>query len=79
MVLRTWNEHEEINDTSFSFELFCQIGRSRPLVSTLYPDLMKKNGINSYELVENDSDLVHGLFEIEGALVGSSRTEKDCS
>nr|AGW04709.1 hypothetical chloroplast protein [Matelea biflora] len=37
----------------------------------------------SYRLVENDSDLVHGLLllllEVEGALVGSSRTEKDCS
>nr|YP_010926015.1 Ycf2 [Swertia davidii]YP_010926034.1 Ycf2 [Swertia davidii]WKF19515.1 Ycf2 [Swertia davidii]WKF19534.1 Ycf2 [Swertia davidii] len=40
-----------------------------------------KNGITSYSygLVENDSDLVHGLLEVEGALVGSSRTEKDCS
>nr|YP_009767463.1 Ycf2 [Hedysarum semenovii]QIS98081.1 Ycf2 [Hedysarum semenovii]UWV18546.1 Ycf2 [Hedysarum semenovii] len=37
----------------------------------------KKNGITSYRLLENDSDLVHGLLEIEGALVGSSRTEKD--
>jgi hypothetical protein len=27
-------EHEEINDTSLSFELFCRIGLSRPLVST---------------------------------------------
>ncbi|PHT37044.1 hypothetical protein CQW23_24744 [Capsicum baccatum] len=26
-----------------------------------------------------DPDLVHGLLEVEGALVGSSRTEKDCS
>uniref|UniRef100_UPI0030E4726F Ycf2 n=1 Tax=Hedysarum drobovii TaxID=2906541 RepID=UPI0030E4726F len=38
----------------------------------------EKNGITSYRLVENDSDLVHGLLEVEGALVGSSRTEKDC-
>ncbi|MCE3051639.1 hypothetical protein HAX54_050400 [Datura stramonium] len=30
-------------------------------------------------LVENDSDLVHGLLEVEGSLVGSSQTEKDCS
>uniref|UniRef100_A0A8S0XM32 Ycf2 N-terminal domain-containing protein n=1 Tax=Spirodela intermedia TaxID=51605 RepID=A0A8S0XM32_SPIIN len=27
----------------------------------------------------NDSDLVHGLLEVEGALVGFSRKEKDCS
>nr|QJA16188.1 Ycf2 [Siraitia grosvenorii] len=39
----------------------------------------EKNGITSYGLVENDSDLVHGLLEVEGALLGSSRTEKDCS
>nr|QXI86363.1 hypothetical protein RF2 [Gentiana producta]QXI86372.1 hypothetical protein RF2 [Gentiana producta] len=42
------------------------------------PGSDEKNGI-SYGLVENDSDLVHGLLEVEGALVGSSRTEKDCS
>ncbi|GAB2269847.1 function [Dionaea muscipula] len=35
--------------------------------------------ITSFEPVENDSDLVHGLLELEGALVGSSRAEKDCS
>jgi hypothetical protein len=34
---------------------------------------------NFYGLVENDSDLVHGLLEVEGTLVGSSRTEKDCN
>nr|YP_009462572.1 hypothetical chloroplast RF21 [Boehmeria spicata]YP_009462588.1 hypothetical chloroplast RF21 [Boehmeria spicata]AUV64858.1 hypothetical chloroplast RF21 [Boehmeria spicata]AUV64859.1 hypothetical chloroplast RF21 [Boehmeria spicata] len=43
------------------------------------PKLDEKNGITSYGLVENDSDLVHGLLEVEGTLVGSSRTEKDCS
>ncbi|KAL6492563.1 Protein Ycf2 A [Orobanche gracilis] len=76
MVLRTWNEHEEINDTSLSFELFCRIV-AQDLWSLPGPD--EKNGITSYGLVENDSDLVHGLLEVEGALVGSSRTEKDCS
>nr|YP_009664110.1 Ycf2 protein [Cuscuta costaricensis]YP_009664161.1 Ycf2 protein [Cuscuta costaricensis]QCW07746.1 Ycf2 protein [Cuscuta costaricensis]QCW07797.1 Ycf2 protein [Cuscuta costaricensis] len=30
------------------------------------------NGITSSGLVENDSDLVHGLLEVEGALMGSS-------
>nr|YP_010727102.1 Ycf2 protein [Filipendula vestita]YP_010727118.1 Ycf2 protein [Filipendula vestita]WDZ66636.1 Ycf2 protein [Filipendula vestita]WDZ66637.1 Ycf2 protein [Filipendula vestita] len=39
----------------------------------------EKNGITSYGFVENDYDLVHGLLEAEGALVGSSLTEKDCS
>nr|USG53786.1 hypothetical protein RF2 [Nanocnide lobata]USG53803.1 hypothetical protein RF2 [Nanocnide lobata] len=43
------------------------------------PELDEKNGITSYGLVENDSDLVHGLLEVEGTLVGSSRTKKDCS
>nr|YP_008994525.1 hypothetical chloroplast RF21 [Hypseocharis bilobata]AGV02953.1 hypothetical chloroplast RF21 [Hypseocharis bilobata] len=39
----------------------------------------EKKGILSCVLVENDSDLVHGLLEVESALVGPSRTEKDCS
>nr|AKT74001.1 hypothetical chloroplast RF21 [Corsia cf. boridiensis SPL470-2] len=43
------------------------------------PGLYEKNELTSYEFVENDSDLVHGLLEVEGALVVSSRTEKYCS
>ncbi|MBA0814579.1 hypothetical protein Gohar_020398 [Gossypium harknessii] len=43
------------------------------------PGPNEKNGITSYGFIENDSDLVHGLLEVEGALVGSSWTEKDCS
>nr|YP_009431090.1 hypothetical chloroplast RF21 [Aphyllanthes monspeliensis]YP_009431107.1 hypothetical chloroplast RF21 [Aphyllanthes monspeliensis]ASW26525.1 hypothetical chloroplast RF21 [Aphyllanthes monspeliensis]ASW26544.1 hypothetical chloroplast RF21 [Aphyllanthes monspeliensis] len=43
------------------------------------PGSGEKNWITSYGFVENDSDLVHGLLEVEGALAGSSRTEKDCS
>ncbi|KAK2350161.1 protein Ycf2 [Trifolium repens] len=34
----------------------------------------KNDGITSYRLLDNDSDLVHGLLEVEGALVGSSQT-----
>ena len=30
-------------------------------------------------LVDNDSDLVHGLLEVEDALLGSSRIEKECN
>ncbi|KAK9081568.1 hypothetical protein Sjap_026576 [Stephania japonica] len=45
----------------------------------LHPDPNEKNWITSYGSVENDSDLVHGLLEVESVLVGSSRTEKDCS
>nr|YP_010426522.1 Ycf2 [Phyllolobium chinense]USM11214.1 Ycf2 [Phyllolobium chinense] len=43
------------------------------------PESKEKNGITSFRLVENDSDLLQGLLEVEGALVGSSPTEKDCS
>ncbi|KAL0300048.1 UNVERIFIED_CONTAM: protein Ycf2 [Sesamum calycinum] len=76
MVLRTWNEHEEI--TILLYLLSCSAGSvAQDLWSLPGPD--EKNGITSYGLVENDSDLVHGLLEVEGALVGSSRTEKDCS
>jgi len=58
--------------------LSCSAGSvAQDLWSLPRPD--EKNGITSYGLVENDSDLVHGLLEVEGALVGSSRTEKDCS
>nr|QJS52105.1 Ycf2 [Vicia bungei] len=34
----------------------------------------KNDGITSYRLLENDSDLVHGLLEIEGALLEPSQT-----
>ena len=60
--------------------LSCSAGSVvQDLCSLSGPD--EKNGITSYGLVENDSDLVHGLLEVEGALLGlgSSRTEKDCS
>jgi len=75
-VLRTWNEHEEINETSFSFEL---ADRSRKIFG-LPPEPMKK-WVASYGLAQNDSSLsiVHGLLEVEGALVQSLPTEKDCS
>nr|YP_010041334.1 Ycf2 [Alniphyllum fortunei]YP_010041356.1 Ycf2 [Alniphyllum fortunei]QPA36112.1 Ycf2 [Alniphyllum fortunei]QPA36134.1 Ycf2 [Alniphyllum fortunei]WIL98331.1 Ycf2 [Alniphyllum fortunei]WIL98351.1 Ycf2 [Alniphyllum fortunei] len=38
-----------------------------------------ENRITSDRLVNNDSSVVHGLLEVESALVGSSQTEKDCS
>jgi hypothetical protein len=47
------------------------------LLSLPGPD--EKNGIAYYVLVENGFDIVHGLLEVEGALVGSSWTKKDCS
>nr|QHE50375.1 hypothetical protein RF2 [Pittosporopsis kerrii]QHE50392.1 hypothetical chloroplast RF2 [Pittosporopsis kerrii] len=64
--------------TRLLYLLSCSAGSvAQDLWSLPGPD--EKNGITSYGLVENDSDLVHGLLEVEGALVGSSRTEKDCS
>nr|ATL59840.1 Ycf2 [Retiniphyllum pilosum] len=64
--------------TILLYLLSCSAGSvAQDLWSLPVPD--EKNEITSYGLVENDSDLVHGLLEVEGALVGSSRTEKDCS
>nr|YP_010443426.1 hypothetical protein RF2 [Arenaria serpyllifolia]YP_010443445.1 hypothetical protein RF2 [Arenaria serpyllifolia]UTE94300.1 hypothetical protein RF2 [Arenaria serpyllifolia]UTE94320.1 hypothetical protein RF2 [Arenaria serpyllifolia] len=64
--------------TILLYLLSCSAGLvAQDLWSLPEPD--EKNGITSYELVENDSDLVHGLLKVEGVLVGSSRTEKDCS
>nr|YP_009727535.1 hypothetical chloroplast RF2 [Hepatica nobilis var. japonica]YP_009727551.1 hypothetical chloroplast RF2 [Hepatica nobilis var. japonica]QBB89226.1 hypothetical chloroplast RF2 [Hepatica nobilis var. japonica]QBB89242.1 hypothetical chloroplast RF2 [Hepatica nobilis var. japonica] len=64
--------------TILLYLLSCSAGSvAQDLWSPPGPD--EKNGITSYGFVENDSDLVHGLLEVEGVLVGSSRTEKDCS
>nr|YP_009651812.1 hypothetical chloroplast RF21 [Idiospermum australiense]YP_009651830.1 hypothetical chloroplast RF21 [Idiospermum australiense]QCY72541.1 hypothetical chloroplast RF21 [Idiospermum australiense]QCY72560.1 hypothetical chloroplast RF21 [Idiospermum australiense] len=64
--------------TILLYLLSCSAGSvAQDLWSPPGPD--EKNGITSYGFVENDSDLVHGLLEVEGALLGSSRTEKDCS
>nr|UUL98470.1 Ycf2 [Celosia argentea]UUL98490.1 Ycf2 [Celosia argentea] len=64
--------------TILLYLLSCSAGSvAQDLWSLPGPD--EKNGITSYGLVENDSYLVHGLLEVECALVGSSRTEKDCS
>nr|YP_009416779.1 hypothetical chloroplast RF21 [Magnolia insignis]YP_009416798.1 hypothetical chloroplast RF21 [Magnolia insignis]YP_009772639.1 hypothetical chloroplast RF21 [Magnolia maudiae]YP_009772661.1 hypothetical chloroplast RF21 [Magnolia maudiae]YP_010025996.1 hypothetical chloroplast RF21 [Magnolia chapensis]YP_010026018.1 hypothetical chloroplast RF21 [Magnolia chapensis]YP_010217245.1 hypothetical chloroplast RF21 [Magnolia macclurei]YP_010217264.1 hypothetical chloroplast RF21 [Magnolia macc len=66
--------------TILLYLLSCSAGLvAQDLWSPPGPD--EKNWIPSYGFVENDSDLVHGLLEleVEGALVGSSRTEKDCS
>ncbi|KAG4162170.1 hypothetical protein ERO13_D01G101865v2, partial [Gossypium hirsutum] len=63
--------------TILLYLLSCSAGSvAQDLWSLPEPD--EKNGITSYGFVENDSDLVHGLLEVEGALVGSSRIEKDC-
>ncbi|KAF1867972.1 hypothetical protein Lal_00042365 [Lupinus albus] len=56
MVFQTWNEHEEINDTSLSFELFYRIGRSRPLFDndrvTL---LLRPEPRNPLNMIQNGS------------------------
>ena len=64
--------------TILLYLLSCSAG---PVAQDLWslPGSDEKSGIAWYKLVENDSDLVHGLLELEGALVGSSQTEKDCS
>ncbi|KAK5832976.1 hypothetical protein PVK06_016785 [Gossypium arboreum] len=63
--------------TILLYLLSCSAGSvAQDLWSLPGPD--EKNGITSYGFIENDSDLVHGLLEVEGALVGSSQTEKDC-
>nr|AKF01209.1 hypothetical chloroplast RF21 [Beccariophoenix madagascariensis] len=64
--------------TILLYLLSCSAGSvAQDLWSSPGPD--EKNWITSYRFVENDSDLVHGLLEVESALVGSLRTEKDCS
>nr|QKK50001.1 Ycf2 [Scoliaxon mexicanus]QKK50021.1 Ycf2 [Scoliaxon mexicanus] len=64
--------------TILLYLLSCSAGSvAQDLWSLPGPD--EKNRITSYGFIENDSDLVHGLLEVQGALVGSSRTEKDCS
>uniref|UniRef100_UPI003000FB6C Ycf2 protein n=1 Tax=Amorphophallus tonkinensis TaxID=1720486 RepID=UPI003000FB6C len=64
--------------TILLYLLNCSAGSvAQDLWSPFGPD--EKNGITSFGFVENDSDLVHGLLDVEGALVGSSRKEKDCS
>nr|YP_010703464.1 hypothetical chloroplast RF21 [Lonicera tangutica]YP_010703483.1 hypothetical chloroplast RF21 [Lonicera tangutica]WCO11918.1 hypothetical chloroplast RF21 [Lonicera tangutica]WCO11938.1 hypothetical chloroplast RF21 [Lonicera tangutica] len=64
--------------TILLYLLSCSAGSvAQDLWSLPGPD--EKTGIAYYRPAENDSDLVHGLLEVEGALVGDSRTEKDCS
>nr|YP_009366299.1 Ycf2 [Aloysia citrodora]YP_009366318.1 Ycf2 [Aloysia citrodora]ARJ61842.1 Ycf2 [Aloysia citrodora]ARJ61843.1 Ycf2 [Aloysia citrodora]UVF35516.1 Ycf2 protein [Aloysia citrodora]UVF35536.1 Ycf2 protein [Aloysia citrodora]UVF36543.1 Ycf2 protein [Aloysia citrodora] len=52
---------------------------ARDLWDVPRPDENQKDMLASYPLVQNEWDLVHGLLEIEGALMASSPTEKDCS
>nr|YP_009828897.1 Ycf2 [Enhalus acoroides]QJC59129.1 Ycf2 [Enhalus acoroides] len=80
--------------TIFLYFLSCSAGSvARDLWSPLGPDerdwitfssshaFLKSHGFveSDSDLVHSLLDLVHGLLEVEDALVGSSRTEKDCS
>lgn len=67
--------YEEINDTFLFFELFCWIDRSRTLVSIRTRRIKWEHFLWTHWV---DSDLVHDLLEVEGALfgLGSSRTKK---
>nr|YP_009973443.1 hypothetical protein RF2 [Halophila beccarii]YP_009973456.1 hypothetical protein RF2 [Halophila beccarii]QNH92894.1 hypothetical protein RF2 [Halophila beccarii]QNH92907.1 hypothetical protein RF2 [Halophila beccarii] len=73
--------------TIFLYFLSCSAGSVvRDLWSPLGPDEItwitsssSYGFLESHGFVESDSDLVHGLLEVEGVLVGSSRTETDCS
>ncbi|KAK5839802.1 hypothetical protein PVK06_008642 [Gossypium arboreum] len=85
MTSKELNEESyEIIDYKFITPSHSHFGRNRstnsliPVSKGSLPGPDEKNGITSYGLVENDSDLVHGLLEVEGTLVGSSGTEKDC-
>nr|YP_010323883.1 hypothetical chloroplast RF2 [Miliusa glochidioides]YP_010323900.1 hypothetical chloroplast RF2 [Miliusa glochidioides]UKP90032.1 hypothetical chloroplast RF2 [Miliusa glochidioides]UKP90050.1 hypothetical chloroplast RF2 [Miliusa glochidioides] len=67
--------------TILLYLLSCSAGSvAQDIWSPLGPDDPNANGLAaSYKFAEDDSDLVNGLLEVEVALVGSSRTEKDCS
>ncbi|KAL2943778.1 Protein Ycf2 [Bienertia sinuspersici] len=60
------------------YHLSCSVGLvAQDLWSLPRPN--ENNGITSSVLIEDDSYIVHGLLEVEGALVGSLQIEKDCS
>ncbi|CAN1355520.1 Protein Ycf2 [Linum perenne] len=64
--------------TILLYILSCSAG---PVAQDLWslPGSDEESGIARYKLVENDSDLVHGLLEPRSRSGGSSRTENDCS
>nr|YP_009109941.1 hypothetical chloroplast RF21 [Trifolium strictum]AIJ28408.1 hypothetical chloroplast RF21 [Trifolium strictum] len=60
--------------TILLYVLSCSAGSVVQDLWSLPGPNQKNDGITSYRLLENDSDLVHGLLEVEGALLGSSQT-----
>nr|UZT28511.1 hypothetical protein RF2 [Verbena officinalis]UZT28528.1 hypothetical protein RF2 [Verbena officinalis] len=64
--------------TLLLYILSCSAGPvARDLWSVPRPD--QKDRIRSYKLLRDESDLVHGLLELQGALMAALPTEKDCS
>ncbi|RXH71461.1 hypothetical protein DVH24_018816 [Malus domestica] len=63
MVLQTWNEHEEINFTSLSFELFCRIGRSRPLFNMIATNMLRWINISSKRSWKSKNQLADMLIK----------------
>nr|YP_009656480.1 hypothetical chloroplast RF2 [Medicago suffruticosa]QCO73246.1 hypothetical chloroplast RF2 [Medicago suffruticosa] len=60
--------------TILLYLLSCSAGSVAQNLWSLTGPNEKNDGLTSYRLLYNDSDLVHGLLEIEGALLGSSQT-----
>nr|YP_009656936.1 hypothetical chloroplast RF2 [Medicago minima]QCO73779.1 hypothetical chloroplast RF2 [Medicago minima] len=57
--------------TILLYILSCSAGS---VAQNLWSLTEENDGLTSYRLLYNDSDLVHGLLEVEGALLGSSQT-----
>lgn len=60
--------------TILLYLLSCSAGSVAQNLWSLTGPNEKNDGITSYRLLYNDSDLVHGLLEVESALLGSSQT-----
>nr|UZA65626.1 Ycf2 protein [Medicago lupulina] len=60
--------------TILLYLLSCSAGSVAQNLWSLTGPNEKNDGLTSYRLLYNDSDLVHGLLEVEGALLGSSQT-----
>nr|YP_009988060.1 hypothetical protein RF2 [Medicago edgeworthii]QNM38298.1 hypothetical protein RF2 [Medicago edgeworthii] len=60
--------------TILLYLLSCSAGSVAQNLWSLTGPNEKNDGITSYRLLYNDYDLVHGLLEVEGALLGSSQT-----
>nr|KJB15229.1 hypothetical protein B456_002G166000 [Gossypium raimondii] len=79
---KTWDLRSQLGTSmkKLTILLYLLSCSTRSVAQDLWslPGADEKNGITSYGFIENDSDLVHGLLEVEEPLVGSSRKEIDC-